>query len=119
MNKFRKGMTLQEKLRDMETRPREEQVLINEAYLAAQEEWGATCMMLQRRIGWLVRHLGEISAKCPLENCPPDGVNLGYCADSNCAQCWADACLDAIPPEWIEDVQQDVEEAKEGKTCPQ
>ena len=37
MNQFRTGMTLQEKLRGMETRPREEQVLINEAYLAAQE----------------------------------------------------------------------------------
>lgn len=110
MNKFRKGMTLQEKLRDMEARPREEQVLINEAYLAAQEEWGVTCMTLQRRIGWLVRHLGEISAKKPFENCPPNGKNLNNCADFKCAQCWADACLEAIPPEWAEDARQDVEE---------
>ena len=112
-SEFRKSMTLQEKLQDMESRPREEQELINAAYLAAQEEWGATCMTLQRRIGWLVRHLGEISAKAPFENCPPDRVILGYCADSNCAQCWADACLDAIPPEWGEGLQRAVMEAKD------
>lgn len=112
-NEFRKGMTLQEKLQDMESRPREEQKLINAAYLAAQEEWGATCMTLQRRIGWLVRHLGEISAKALLENCPPEGVNLGYCADSNCAQCWADACLKAIPPEWDEGLRRAFMEAKD------
>ena len=114
---FKKGMTPVEKMRDMETRPREEQELINAAYEAAQEDWGATCELLQRRIGWLVRHLGEISAKRLLENCPPDGVNLGYCADSNCAQCWADSCLKAIHPAWVEKLRQDVEEAqKEAKS---
>lgn len=113
MNKFRKGMTLQEKLRDMETRPREEQVLINEAYLVAQEEWGATCMTLQRRIGWLVRHLGEISEKCLFENCPPDGGWFGNCDGEHCAHCWADACQKAIPLDLAEDGK------KEVSTCPQ